>query len=230
MNVNSFDEWSALKEVIVGSPINYNTNDIELSFKLFFHDNAYDSVSCYYPTYKTKSQKEGDADKSNNTYLKNTIKNQYLEELAEDVSELVQVLEKLNVKVHRPFSLNKGVTFKTPYWNATCIPALNIRDQAIIVGNEIIETPPQIRARYFENDLLKSIFYRYFNAGAKWTTMPKPMMTDNSFDIAYVEEQIQDIIATQKVYKQEASEFDVGHEIMIDAAQCVRFGKDILVN
>ncbi|MBA2655465.1 MAG: glycine amidinotransferase [Tatlockia sp.] len=187
-------------------------------------------MSCYYPTYETKSQQDHDTNVINHTYLKNSIKNQYLEELAEDVGELVLVLEKLNVKVHRPLPLNKGVTFKTPYWNATCIPALNIRDQAIIIGNEIIETPPQIRARYFENDLLKSIFYRYFSAGAKWTTMPKPIMTDNSFDLAYVEDQIQDVIATQKVYKQEVSEFDVGHEIMIDAAQCIRFGKDILVN
>ena len=38
--INSFDEWSPLKEVIVGSPINYNTQDLELSFKLFFHDVA----------------------------------------------------------------------------------------------------------------------------------------------------------------------------------------------
>ena len=222
MKVNSFDEWSPLQEVIVGSPINYNTNDVELSFKLFFHDNAYDSVSCYYPTYEAKSQEK--------CGINNHIKKQYLEELTEDVDDLVQILETLHVKVHRPTSVNKGVTFKTPYWDATLIPALNIRDQAIIMGNEIIETPPQIRARYFENDLLKPIFYRYFNAGSKWTTMPKPIMTDNSFDLAYVEDQIQDVIATQKIYKQEASEFDIGHEMMIDAAQCVRFGKDLLVN
>ena len=55
MQVNSFDEWSPLKEVIVGSPINYNANDIELSFNLFFHDNAYNAVSCYYPNYEKKA-------------------------------------------------------------------------------------------------------------------------------------------------------------------------------
>ncbi|MEI6147004.1 MAG: hypothetical protein WCP66_11335 [Methylococcales bacterium] len=230
MQVNSFDEWSPLKEVIVGSPINYNANDIELSFNLFFHDNAYNAVSCYYPNYeKMASDGKKQSLKSKNI-VSNNIQKQYLEELAEDVCELVSTLEKLDIKVHRPTPLNGGIKFKTPYWDATCIPALNVRDQAIVIGNEIIETPPQIRARYFENDLLKPIFYNYFNGGSKWTVMPRPIMTDNSFDLAYVEEQIQDIIATQKIYKQEPNEFDVGHEMMIDAAQCVRFGKDIIVN
>ena len=39
-----------------------------------------------------------------------------------------------------------------------------------------------------------------------------------------------DMVATEAVYAQEPSPFDCGHEIMIDGAQCVRFGKDILVN
>jgi glycine amidinotransferase len=110
----------------------------------------------------------------------------YLEELTEDVEELVSTLEGLGVKVHKPMTLSQPIKFKTPYWEATSIPALNVRDQAIIIGNEIIETPPQIRARYFENDLLKPIFYNYFNQGAKWTTMPRPIMTDRSFDMSYV--------------------------------------------
>jgi hypothetical protein len=56
MKVNSYNEWSPLKEVIVGSPINYNVQDLELSFKLFFHDNAY--FSFYYPTYGTGNSAE----------------------------------------------------------------------------------------------------------------------------------------------------------------------------
>lgn len=34
--VNSFNEWSPLKEVIVGSPVHYDIQDLELSFKVFF--------------------------------------------------------------------------------------------------------------------------------------------------------------------------------------------------
>jgi glycine amidinotransferase len=228
--VNSFDEWSPLKEVIVGSPINYTLHDLELSFKLFFHDNRFPAVASYYPSYATNVERPPAANERRPSTQQ--LKAQYLEELTEDVAGLVSTLERLGVTVHRPLTLNRVIKFKTPYWESTCIPALNIRDQAMILGDEIIETPPQIRARYFENDLLKPIFYRYFRAGARWTTMPKPVMTDYSFDLSYVEAAGREMIATEAIplYEQKASDLDVGHEMMIDAAQCIRFGKDLLVN
>lgn len=221
--LNSFNEWSKLKEIVVGSPINYNTQDLELSFKVFFHDVAY-SAFCY-PSYGNDSQENAPA--SQNTGTKQ-LKKKYLEELNEDVEELVNTLKQLGVKVHRPIPLSKAIKFETPYWKSACIPALNVRDQAIILGNEILETPPQVRARYFENDLLKPIFYEYFQKGAKWTTMPKPIMTDKSFDTSYISGQ--NVPAMQEVYPQKTSEFDIGYEMMFDAAQCIRFGKDILIN
>ncbi|MFM6196349.1 MAG: glycine amidinotransferase [Planktothrix sp.] len=231
--VNSFDEWSSLKEVVVGSPIHYDTQDLELSFKVFFHDVAYSSF-CY-PYYQS-NENGGSQDKivsqenaqSFETLATHTLKKQYLEELNEDVEELVNTLQQLDVKVHRPIPLTRSIRFETPYWKADCIPALNIRDQAIIMGNEILETPPQVRARYFENDLLKPIFYQYFEQGAKWTNMPRPIMTDRSFDTSYISGQ--NVPAIEKVYPQNESEFDIGYEIMFDAAQCIRFGKDILIN
>ncbi len=221
--VNSFDEWSSLKEVIVGSPISYESQDLELSFKLFFHDVAFRSF-CY-PYY---GEKEGQKKISSETSSTRKFGKKYLEELTEDVEELIETLEVLGVKVHKPMTLSRPIKFKTPYWEATCIPALNVRDQAIIVGNEIIETSPQIRARYFENDLLKPIFYDYFHQGAKWTTMPRPIMTDRSFDKSYVSGNPNPSI--EDVYAQNISEFDIGYEMMIDAAQCIRLGKDIIVN
>lgn len=224
MMVNSFDEWSPLKEIIVGSPINYNTPDLELSFKLFFHDVAY-STFCY-PYYESSDGKQSTT--TQQTAPTKKINKKYIEELAEDVEELAATLNQLGVKVHRPLTLNKTINFKTPYWESTCVPALNVRDQAIILGNEILETPPQVKARYFENDLLKHIFYMYFKKGAHWTTMPRPIMTDRSFDISYVSGQ--NVPALEEVYAQAQSEFDIGYEMMIDAAQCIRFGKDILVN
>ncbi|MCP2728153.1 glycine amidinotransferase [Limnofasciculus baicalensis] len=222
--LNSFDEWSPLKEVIVGSPINYNTQDLELSFKLFFHDVAY--ATFWYPHYEKSNDPSAAIAQATSSTRK--LGKKYLEELTEDVEELVSTLEGLGVKVHKPMTLSHPIKFTTPYWEATCIPALNVRDQAIIIGNEIIETPPQIRARYFENDLLKPIFYHYFNQGAKWTTMPRPIMTDRSFDMSYVSSDRTPCV--ENIYTQNTSEFDVGHEMMIDGAQCIRLGKDIIVN
>nr|VFJ59932.1 MAG: glycine amidinotransferase [Candidatus Kentron sp. FM]VFJ65325.1 MAG: glycine amidinotransferase [Candidatus Kentron sp. FM]VFK11928.1 MAG: glycine amidinotransferase [Candidatus Kentron sp. FM] len=226
--VNSFDEWSPLKEVVIGSPINYELPGLELSFKLFFHDVAYSSF-CY-PTYEKATAESAIAQKNDSEQkdLDRGRQKRYVEELTEDVEELADTLRKLGIKVHRPMPLDRAIHFKTPYWEATGLPALNVRDQAIIIGNEIIETSPQVRARYFENDLLKPVFYEYFKAGSGWMTMPKPIMSDRSFDTSYVSGE--STPAIQKVYSQQSSEFDVGFEMMIDAAQCIRFGKDILVN
>jgi glycine amidinotransferase len=77
--------------------------------------------------------------------------------------------------------------------------------------------------------LLKEVFYHYFQKGAKWTCMPKPMMLDRSFDLSEIKDGFLNM-PWESVEKQAPSEYEVGHEMMIDAAQCLRFGKDILVN
>lgn len=217
--LNSYDEWSPLKEVVVGSGMNHGDHELELSFKLFFHDEA--CAAFYYPTYQAPEQQ------ANGTGSRR-LKQRYVEELTEDVEGLVDAFEQLSITVHRPLPLRRAVPFRTPYWSGTCLPALNVRDQAIVLGDELIETPPQVRARYFENDLLKPVFYDYFHAGSKWTTMPRPVMTDRSFDTSYVSGQ--NTPALQEISDPEASDFDVGHEMMFDAAQCIRFGRDVLVN
>ena len=216
-SANSYDEWSPLKEVVVGSPFAYEAHDVDLSFKLFHHDNAFHNVKAsahYAPANSDATQVPEHVN----------LRKRYIKELAEDVEELAQALRKLGIKVMRPTELKKVPSFQTPYWSAHGIPALNVRDQAIILGDEIVETAPMVRSRYFENDLLKPIFYKYFKAGSKWSVMPRPIMTDASFDMSYVTNHAEDVSPNVK------SEYDVGYEMMIDAAQCLRFGKDIMVN
>ncbi len=208
--LNSHDEWSKLKEVVVGDSFKLHSYQLDLSFKLFFNDNAY---------YFWHRDIKGDL----------LIRKEYIEELNEDLSELVGALESLEVKVLRPTPLRNIHKFKTPYWESVCVPALNVRDQAIVLGNEIIETSNCIRSRYFENDLLKPIFYKYFKEGAGWVVMPKPIMTDKSFDLSYAVNQM-NYGYTDFVDEQVDNEFDIDHEMMIDAAQITRFGKDLLVN
>ena len=212
--VNSWDEWSPLREVVVGSPVNFDLPSPELSFKLFFHDNVDRDF------WHTGPGKTGDV----------TVKRQYLEELYEDVDEFASALTDLDVLVHRPLEMPSVVDVRTPYWESSPTPALNVRDQTMVLGDEIVETPPQVRSRYFENDLLKPLFYRYFAAGSRWTVMPRPVMTDRSFDLSYVRDGGCDGAASEAVYRQEPSPYDVGVEMMIDAAQFTRFGRDVLVN
>lgn len=225
MQLNSYDEWSPLKEIIVGSAENYSWHERELSFELFFYDQISNQKSfhdrMYYP--HLNPPQEGVGNKSNSG--RSPIKRRYVEELNEDVEGIVEILKSLGVTVHRPLSVEGSIEVKTPPWSAAVVPPLNIRDNTLIIGGEIIETPPQVRSRYFETQFLTPVFNEYFRQGARWTVMPRPLMTDASFDPSYVNGGPVEFIAQPK-----PSPYDVGFEMMFDGAQCVRLGGDLLVN
>jgi len=212
--VYSSNEWSPLKEVIVGNSINSNLKGLDLSFKIFFHDNIYNDLHGGDIYYSGRS-------------LSRDIKLKYIEEHEEDIDTFVKVLENEGVKVLRPKQMEYITDFKTPYWKSLTVPALNIRDQCLIMGDEIIESSVQVRCRYFENDLLKNIFMGYFRDGAKWSCSPRPMLLDNSFDLSYIESKKGVDISK---YPKSDSIYDIGFEIMFDAAQCLRFDNKIIIN
>ncbi|MFE7097138.1 glycine amidinotransferase [Streptomyces erythrochromogenes] len=229
MQLNSFDEWSPLKEVIVGSARNYVSHERELSFDLFFHDNlATDNAGrseWYYPRLSSRGtapRQPADG--------RVPIKERYVAELNEDLEQLAEVLGSLGVKVLRPTDVDASTTeVRTPAWAASVVPPLNVRDNTLIVGDEIIETPPMIRSRYFETQFLKQTFQDYFRQGARWTVMPRPMMTDASFDLSYVRTSTAGG-PTEPIEDPQPSSYDVGLEMMFDAAQCLRLGRDIVAN
>ncbi|WP_344595648.1 glycine amidinotransferase [Streptomyces violaceusniger] len=239
--MNSFDEWSPLREVVVGSAENYVSHERELSFDLFFHDNlVQDNPSrrkpsttdlsaappCrsewYYPRLKTRRGGSG--------RQRLPVAQRYVDELNEDLEGLADTLSSLGVTVHRPLPLPPDTAeVTTPAWSASVVPPLNIRDNTLIVGDEIIETPPMIRSRYFETQLLKPLFQAYFSRGARWSVMPRPLMTDASFDLSYVRTATAGG-PTEPVGEPRPSPWDVGVEMMFDAAQCLRLGRDIVAN
>ncbi|MET7768393.1 inosamine-phosphate amidinotransferase 1 [Nocardia sp. NPDC005366] len=160
-----------------------------------------------------------------------TIAQRHVDELNEDIAGLVETLESLSVTVRRPLDLGPAVPeVRTPAWSATMIPALNVRDNVIIMGDEIVETPPMMRSRYFENQLLKPVFMDYFNQGARWSVMPRPLMTDGSFDFSYADGSGSADEELRPTGRPDDSPYHVGFEMMMDAAQILRFGKDVLVN
>jgi glycine amidinotransferase len=225
MRLNSYDEWSTLKEVIVGSADNYTSHERELSFDLFFHDNIV-RTEWYYPRLSAST---GAGPGGVRAPGRSTIKQRYVDELNEDVDGIVKVLESLAVRVHRPLRLDETTTeVRTPAWSAAVVPPLNLRDNTVILGDEIIETPPMIRSRYFETQFLTPVFAEYFRQGARWTVMPRPLMTDASFDLSYANSNAGG--PTEVIEDPAASVYDVGFEMMIDGAQCLRLGRDIVVN
>lgn len=226
MLLNSFDEWSRLREVVVGSAENYVSHERELSFDLFFHDNlAQDNPSrseWYYPRLSARSEPTD--------RRRLPVARRYVDELNEDLEGLADTLRDLGVTVHRPRALPaETAEVTTPAWSASVVPPLNIRDNTLVLGDEIIETPPMIRSRYFETQLLKPLFQEYFRSGCRWTVMPRPLMTDASFDLSYVRTATAGG-PTEPVEEPRPSPYDVGLEMMFDAAQCLRLGRDIVAN
>lgn len=222
--LNSHNEWAQLREIVVGSATNYTSHDRELSFDLFFHDNLFRSDWAY--------PRLGSASRTATEHRSWSIKQQYVEELQEDVEGLADTLASLGAIVYRPMTLAKDAPQIAGFgWEAPPVPALNIRDNTLILGDEIIETPPAIRSRYLETRLLSTVFQRYYDAGARWTTMPRPLLTDSSFDLSYARSAGTTLGGpTEPIEDPEPSPYDVGFEMMLDGAQCLRLGEDLVIN
>jgi glycine amidinotransferase len=201
MMTNVYTEWAALKEVVVGNCVNIDTISVDDSFKLFFYENIKDQI------------------------IENSIQLQkrLIDQRQEDLDNFANLLIKRGIKVKRPKQLTEIKKFKTPEFEEYLCPVDNPRDQSLIIGNEIIETSCQWRRRYFENDLMKEIFLEYFKAGSKWTLAPRPSMSTNSFDFTNLPENAD---VDLKNYDADPRLF----EIMFDGAQCLKFGKDIVMN
>ncbi|MEU8925015.1 glycine amidinotransferase [Kitasatospora sp. NPDC048545] len=237
-SLNSYDEWSRLREVVVGSAENYTSHERELSFDLFHHDNLVRS-EWYYPRLTAPGSDDrpaGDgadgavgAGGAGGRTSQSPIKQRYVDELTEDIEGIAATLRSLGVKVLRPLPLDKAtVEVRTPAWSAAVVPPLNLRDNTLVLGDEIVETPPMIRSRYFETQLLTPVFAEYFASGARWTVMPRPLMTDASFDPSYADSSAGG--PTEPVRNPRSSPYDVGFEMMFDGAQCLRLGRDVVVN
>ena len=208
MKVNSHNEWDTLEEVIVGDGFPTTLPTLDYSFKLFFHENIGD-----------KAYQHGNE----------FVSKRHVEEHAEDIETFVNLLKSFNIIVKRPKVPKRIHTVKTPWWESTIHPALNVRDMAMVVGDTIIESPPTCRYRYFENDLLKHLFLEYFKSGSKWVQAPKPLMLDGGFDLSWIDENN----GTRKYYENIRDNnhyMEHGLEIMFDAANCMRLGKHILMN
>ncbi|MFJ8795080.1 glycine amidinotransferase [Streptomyces sp. NPDC102462] len=224
MQLTSYDDFTTLREIIVGSAENYLSHDRDVTFELFHHENLTGFRSDWaYPRL---------AGAGGGTPQSWSIKRRFTEELHQDVEALATTLAGLGVTVHRPLPLPPDAApIAGLGWQAAPTPALNIRDNTLILGNEIIETPPAIRSRYLETRLLAPVFRRYYEAGARWTTMPRPTLTDLSFDLSYARDAATTLGGpTEPVADPQPSPYDVGFEMMLDGAQVLRLGRDLIVN
>ncbi|MGW2984132.1 inosamine-phosphate amidinotransferase 1 [Streptomyces goshikiensis] len=207
--VHSYDEWTPLREVILGRADHYTAHDLDASFRLFYLENV---------TPRTQAGER----------LLH-VPGQIVDELNEDIAGLSEALSACGVTVRRPAAPGKEVDIKSPYWESRATPPLNVRDNTIVLGDTIVETAPHVRGRVFENDMLKPLFQEYFEGGANWVSMPRPALARGSLDDTYFRRHGLDF--TEITGADTALPIDgLGHEIVFDGAQCMRLGRDVLVN
>lgn len=136
-----------------------------------------------------------------------------------ELDEFIHILEAEGVRVRRPDIVDHQKKFSTPRWKAHGFVTACPRDCFLVVGTEIIEAPMAWRYRYFERHAYYNLFKEYFAAGCKWTSAPKPPLYDNLYSKDYSVPKGNDPVS---YYINES-------EIVFDAADFIRCGKDIFV-
>ena len=201
MSVNVYTEWGPLREVILGSSINFNIDGFDEVFELVYRDFIE----------KLKGLKKYNW----------RIRKKYTLERQEDLNGIEAMLRDRGIRVRRPKQIDEIMAIRTPYFKAV-VNALDApRDMFLCIGNEIIETSPTNRNRYFEGLMLTDVFKEYFRNGAKWTVAPRSRLSIDSIDSAHWKD-------TTRFHSLEEIGKDL--DICFDAANCLKFGRDILMN
>lgn len=202
--VNSYNEWDLLQEVIVGRVENAAVPQFEANVKV----NAP-------PKYWEFFQRYGGR----------PFPSELVEAAAKEFDEFCRVLETEGVTVRRPDIIDYSQTYKTPDFETSGMYAAMPRDILIVVGNEIIEAPMAWRSRFFEYRAYRSLMKDYLQRGAKWTTAPKPLMSDELYDFEFAAKSP----AKQEALIEQGQYVTTEFEPCFDAADIVRFGRDLFV-
>jgi glycine amidinotransferase len=132
----------------------------------------------------------------------------------EELEGFVAALRAEGVTVRRPDPVDQTRPFGTPDWQSTGGSAhVFPRDNALVVGDQIIEATMGWRSYYFASQPFRSIFTDCFRRGARWIAAPKPRLADDTYNEAYHADGTSVITEV---------------EPLIDAGDFMRFGRDIL--
>ena len=136
-----------------------------------------------------------------------------------ELEGFVDLLRSEGITVRRPDERPFPRRYKTPNWSSRGFTVACPRDGFLVIGDEIIETPMCWRSRYFEGDAYRALFKDYFGRGARWTSAPRPQVTDDLFKADFK------LAARGEPVHTILTEF----EPVFDAADFVRCGRDLFV-
>jgi N-dimethylarginine dimethylaminohydrolase len=158
----------------------------------------------------------------------------FYDEVEEDLQGLVDVLQKLGVKVHRPAPFDQDAMYGTPFWTTNSNNVYNTRDLNLVVGNTVVESPSYLASRYYETTALYPIWYGYFQSGFRWIAGPKPALNYEA-KLPYFRDESERVLTDEDLKHQRLTggRLEKLHklaerEILFEAANTLRMGKDLL--
>jgi glycine amidinotransferase len=136
-----------------------------------------------------------------------------------ELDGFIALLTSLGVTVTRPEAVDYRKKFGAPDWSSRGFCNSCPRDSMLVIGDEIIETPMAWPCRYFETHSYRPLLKDYFRRGARWTSAPKPQLSDALYDPDYRIPQKGEPVSYV------VTEF----EPVFDAADFFRCGRDLFV-
>ena len=213
MKINSHNEWDKLREVILGSA----------------------DKQAAVLTWDKKDKLPEKTLIKGQELSKEAYPKWLLDEVNEDLDEVRKIFVNFGVKVFRPEVFDINRMYVSPYgWSSTSNNIYNIRDLHLIVGNNVIESSSPVKDRYFEATALYNVWYKYFEEGFRWLVAPKPKLSGDVLTPYYKSENERVLTNEDKEYKKltdgrlETLHKLTEKEILFEAANTVRMGRDIL--
>jgi len=160
--VNSWDEFSTLREVIVGDATHSRT---------VAQTDPSAWLNCYPGIPRSELER----------FRPGPFPQRVIEETNEDLADLVTTLREMGIVVHQPPAVNTELEYGGLGWRSQGRTSYCPRDLTLIIGSTIIEVPSPVRARYFEIFGLRELFQDYMLRGAQWLAAPRPQLRDELF-------------------------------------------------
>jgi N-dimethylarginine dimethylaminohydrolase len=159
--VNSWDEFTTLREVVVGDATNAGVP-------------PQTDVSAWLNDYPELTPAERER-------VGGRFPDQVIEETNEDLADLVTTLRDIGIVVHQPPASDPDQEVGGPGWRSPGRHSYCPRDLALVVGSTIIEAPSPSRSRYHELSNLRPLFQDYLVRGAHWLSAPRPQLRDELY-------------------------------------------------
>jgi len=206
--VNSWNEWDPLKHVIVGRADGTMVQAPEIAVQREWPEQGY-TEGKYGPYPKEM------IDKAN-----------------EQMDNFASMLEKRGIRVDRPTPIDFSQKVQTPDWEQDsmfgCMPP---RDLLLTIGNEILEATMSYRSRWFEYLCFRPLLEKYFaeDPNFHWEAAPKPRLSEDTYKKDFWKKW--NAISEEEKWEESIKSEWLPTEVepLFDAADVVRFGKDLFV-